>query len=325
MLIESDTQLAGIAPAQDKGGFSPSISVRRAKLIPEIDLEIWQLQRRITVDPKGQYWSLYQGNNSYLLEYEGILQFIIASDGKEVTYAGRSDVPEESFQWNLVHLVLPLSFHLRNIPVYHAGAANTQLGSVLFFGHSGQGKSTLTAAFGQAGCPIVTDDILVLQEHDGKFYSVPGLPWVRLCQESFDVLFGADTAALVIEDGDGKMRVDASAGLLPFATEPATVSGVYVLTNSESNYDDQLVTIKPISSAQAVGILLGRDIMLPILAKDQVASVFAFLGKLTVQVPVWEITISRDLNRLPEVVSEILKHEQHRRVLSSVPAQENRQ
>lgn len=68
------------------------------------------------------------------------------------------------------HLVLGLGFRLlfyhRGHLVVHGCAVAIDGDAVVFFGEPGVGKSTLSAAFDAAGCPILTDDVVVISDPD---------------------------------------------------------------------------------------------------------------------------------------------------------------
>ena len=193
-----------------------------------------------------------------------------------------------------------------------------------FFGHSGQGKSTLSTSFGKAGFPVITDDVLVLQESRNEFNARPSLPWVRLCRESVDAVFGSSALDHLSADDDGKLRVDPASGLMPFATGPTPVRGIFVLAQGDPLPSYQDVEITRIAPAQAVGILLSRDSMLPILEQNLVAQVLGALTRLVKQVPVWQLVVNPGLERLPRVVSAVLAHQESQFALSSSSCQEQR-
>jgi hypothetical protein len=321
LLIDSDTTLSGLAPWTECQTLPPSVTLRQVPLVDSIDSSKWQLVRRVLADPRGKYWLMYEGESNYLLEYDGLVQFSISRDGNSIGYSLSRDNLDQFFQWAVLHLVLLFVLHLRSVPVYHAGGVSVDGKALLFFGHSGQGKSTLSASFGKAGYPVITDDVLVLEESEHGFSALPSFPWVRLCRESINAVFGIDALESLSADGDGKLRVSPDSGLMPFAAGPSPVKGIYVLSNGAGLPSSRIVEIRPIPRAEAIGILLSRNSMLPVLGRDQVAYVLAFLTRLVTQIPVWHLRINPGLEQLPQVVEAIVEHEPVLRLLSDMSHQ----
>jgi hypothetical protein len=318
LIIDSDTTLSGLEPWDECQPPTPSVTLRQVPPVDSTDLAKWRLFRRVLADPRGKYWSMYEGESRYLLEYDGLLQFSISRDGNSIEYSLNRDNLDQFFQWTVLHLVLLFVLHLRSVPVYHAGGVSVDGKALLFFGHSGQGKSTLSASFGKAGYPVITDDVLVLEEDEQGFSALPSFPWVRLCRESIDAVFGINALEFLSADGDGKLRVSPDSGLMPFAAGPSPVKGIYVLSNGDGLLSSQIVEISLIPRAEAIGILLSRNSMLPVLGRDQVAYVLGFLNRLVTQIPVWHLRINPGLEQLPQVVEAIVKHEPISRPLSAM-------
>lgn len=322
--LDSDTSLSGLETCDEGATRTPVVTVRQVPFLHSVDSSKFQLVRRILADARGKCWDLYQGDTSYLLEYDGLVQYNISCDGNHIGYALNRDDLEQFFQWALLHLVLLFALHLRCIPVYHAGGVSVDGKALVVFGHSGQGKSTLSASFGKAGYTVITDDVLVLEETEHGFNALPSFPWVRLCRESIDALFGQSALESLSADDDGKLRVSLDSGLVEFSEEPIPLKGVYVLSNVDTSPSDELIEISPISRAEAVGILLGRDSMLPILGRDQVSYLLTSLTRLVAQVPVWRLRIKPGLDQLPQVVQALVKHESDPTSLSEMSAQGTR-
>ena len=110
------------------------------------------------------------------------------------------------------------------------------------------------------------------------------------------------------------------AGLLPFAKEPCPLRAIYVLDDGENLPDGQLIKTSIIPPAEAVGIIMGRTSLLPLLNQEQVAGVFKSLGELVKCVPVWRLTLIRGLDHLPDAVDGIVEHAKKYGVSSFIPS-----
>lgn len=71
----------------------------------------------------------------------------------------------------------------------HGSAIETSHGAVAFTGDSGNGKSTMAAAFHQRGCRILADDVCAIRLDDaGQPVVVPAFPQLNLWNDSLEKL-----------------------------------------------------------------------------------------------------------------------------------------
>jgi hypothetical protein len=100
----------------------------------------------------------------------------------------------DSEDWDFVRLfllapVVGALLHQRRVIPLHAGGVVIEGEAVLFSGHSGAGKSTTTAAFKEKGYQLMADDVAVIHNNEmGSPIVEPGVPFVKLWKESFEVL-----------------------------------------------------------------------------------------------------------------------------------------
>lgn len=125
--------------------------------------------------------------------------------------------------------VLVCMLNFRGIPVLHASAVETPLGCIAFLGASGQGKSTMTAAFLRRGAALVTDDAMPLvSERDGVVCGVPGPPHMKLWNATVQHTLHLDgglpnlTAAL-------EKKLLALEDRYEYAQTPTPLRAIYVL------------------------------------------------------------------------------------------------
>jgi hypothetical protein len=95
----------------------------------------------------------------------------------------------------------------RELFALHAAAVIISGKAVGFLGHSGHGKSTLAAAFTQANYPLLTDDILMVEEKDGAFFARPGYPMMRLWMNEAALFIEEPDKLDIIQSGYDKRRV----------------------------------------------------------------------------------------------------------------------
>lgn len=95
--------------------------------------------------------------------------------------------------WDFIRLfllapVVGALLHQRQVIPLHAGGVVIDGGAVLLSGQSGAGKSTTTAALHRAGYPLIADDVAVIKQGQPLPTVEPGVPFVKLWKNSFDVL-----------------------------------------------------------------------------------------------------------------------------------------
>ncbi|MGE3189953.1 MAG: hypothetical protein AB7N90_09750, partial [Vicinamibacterales bacterium] len=84
----------------------------------------------------------------------------------------------------LLSAVLPASLHQRGWLTLHASGVQTAAGAVLFAAPSGSGKSTLLAALLERGFTMMCDDVGAVALEEGRPVVRPGVPFLRLWDES---------------------------------------------------------------------------------------------------------------------------------------------
>lgn len=136
-----------------------------------------------------------------LLHLPGHARCLVA-DGRRIVLERWGGTEDEVEHWLLTTVLAALLLQRGIIPL-HAGAVETYAGAALFLGASGAGKSTLVGALVGMGYTMMSDDITGVILEDEAPIALPGLPRLRLKQDSLDGLcLGKHQPAY-----DGKTRV----------------------------------------------------------------------------------------------------------------------
>ena len=117
---------------------------------------------------------------------------MLVRDGSEILIDPAPGALERGFRFLVEGIGMGLVLHQRGRFVLHASAVACPAGVLAFIGWKGTGKSTTAAAFKAAGCPTVTDDLLVL---DGV-QVLPGAPHLKLWPEALAATLGEDPTTL---------------------------------------------------------------------------------------------------------------------------------
>ncbi|MFE8034114.1 hypothetical protein [Thiohalocapsa marina] len=203
---------------------------------------------------------------------------------------------------NLVALALRLSGRI----VLHGNAVCIGDRSIAWIGGKGAGKSTLSAAFTDAGYATITDDQLVLRKGPQGDHPAYGVPRIRLWPNSLQGMarttmtaysqpFGASVKGWL--EFDVPDRFDEAAPPL---------AALYVLEpRSPAHQDAQLG--RPSPAERLVHLLhhrLGR-ISLP-LPPERLETELRALAGLGTRIPIRTLRLPDDLDALPQVIQRLV-------------------
>jgi len=111
------------------------------------------------------------------------------------------DADERALRLGIVGPLLGVILIQRGKFVLHASSVAIDGSAAAFFGPSGRGKSTLTAALTSAGHPLIADDMTVIDMTDERPFVQPGFPRVKLWPDSATALdHDVDTLPLIHPD-----------------------------------------------------------------------------------------------------------------------------
>lgn len=151
---------------------------------------------------------IYRFGSKGKIFYLKIGKFGICKINKnEISIQMLNDVTEENKLSVIIYGILPLYFSLQNFLVLHASCIATDKGAILFVGEKGMGKSTLAALFSQKGFKVLSDDFILLESINKKFYVHPNLSEVRLFKNSVAKVFGKNNK-LKMYSSYNKKRID---------------------------------------------------------------------------------------------------------------------
>ena len=128
-------------------------------------------------------------NGSDYLRWKGLCEFLVSIDGRQIAYLPAKGISHETFQTYLVSQALSFSLIKLGMEPLHATTVVMNGQAIGLLGNSGDGKSSLGAAFLQAGHRILTDDLLVIKEdQSGKgFLAFPGASTNKALSEHFQM------------------------------------------------------------------------------------------------------------------------------------------
>jgi len=164
---------------------------------------------------KGQLW----------LNIPDIARFL-AVDGTTITVDSAPGSDEQSVRLFLLGSCIGAILHQRGSLVLHANAISFGDHCIAFAGASGNGKSTLAAAFHQLGHQILTDDVCAINEQGNV---APGYPQLKLWRDTLAKLELEHTNLIKIRLQVEKFAYPIRAS---FESTPLPLKAIYILTSN---------------------------------------------------------------------------------------------
>ncbi len=254
--------------------------------------------------PDGNVW-LYFGRQGagYLLRFPGIADFLVSGDAKWVRCHPSPDVPVESIRHLFLDQVLPLVLSRPGKLVVHASAVASPEGAIAFLGRTGYGKSTLAAAFAKRGFAMMTDDCLLIEEHEGRLFAVPSYPGLRLWPETVSELFALPPALSPVAHYSRKKRVEG--GGLRFGHERIPLARAYLLSDPESPEHLGSPRITGISARDVFMQLVQFAFLLDITDRTALAAKFHILSRAAGSSLFRRLSFPREFSLLPDVLEAV--------------------
>ena len=235
------------------------------------DIDLYT-DRELSRTVQGQSWAF---------NVEGVITFFWKSRSSTINYIAQKGFTSQLLEYWSLHTLLPIFFTVEEkFDFLHAGAVEVECKPILFVAESFGGKSTMTDFFIKKNHPMISDDKVAILKKDGAYYAVPSHPHHRPYRKAEDL--GFYVANMV--------------------TYPKPIHAIYELDATDANAD---ITISEIHGIEKFKILrLSSQINLEFLRTQR----FVLLGDIARLIPIYQVTVPWDLNRLNEVHDVICQH-----------------
>jgi hypothetical protein len=223
--------------------------------------------------------------------------------------------PEYAYMVEIHLLGVVLSYWLerRGIPVLHASAVSVDDRAVGFMATNRGGKSSLAISLVERGHPLLSDDLLGLQEAGSGWETRPGFPSMRMWPDLAERVMGAGWEALPLAHPRfSKRRVPVGAGGFGrFLDRSQPLACLYLPERQdpgEIGEDGPAVRVETLPPAQAVMELIRGSFLLRIpQAAGFAPNRLRLFSDLVGRVPVRRLVYPSGFGLLPEVTDRILE------------------
>ena len=254
-------------------------------LPPDVQVRLKQIKIQASV----------QARTARCLTIETEAAKFLVKDGNEIIIELLPDAEEALVRLFLLGPIMAILLRQRGLLVLHGSAVEINQEVVGFLGDSGWGKSTLAGVFHQAGYPIITDDLLVIEMNSQGLFVQPGFPQVKVWPDA------ADALAMMTENLKPLFRESVKLAYQfkgDFAIVKRPLKRIYLLGNHNPEH-----LIKAVSPQEAF-IHLIRHSRATGLPYDQTLAALHFqqCSRLVKEVDIQLLKRQRSLKSLPEVV-----------------------
>ncbi len=197
----------------------------------------------LRVESDGTPWlTVLTREDAYALRFAIGADFVVRERGtRAIGYVPPGASPR-TVRHLFVDQALPLLLAERGEVVLHGSAVDLD-GAVVLLGATGAGKSTIAAAFGRAGRPILADDAAHVGRDARGLFVWPAYAGVRVWPDALRALGGSPRAPRVA-DYTVKRRLGPGGAGLAFAREPLPLRRLYLLAPAEAGTE---IRIDPLS------------------------------------------------------------------------------
>ncbi|UCH92591.1 MAG: hypothetical protein JSV88_20155 [Candidatus Aminicenantes bacterium] len=209
----------------------------------------------------------------------------------------------------LLGTVLSFWLERQGTPVLHASAISIDGRAAVFLSRKKGGKSALAAILMQAGYPLLTDDILPVEQHEKTFLGRPGYANMRMWPGEAQYFLDHFHDLEIIHPAFSKRRVPVGPpGFGTFCNRAQSLTCLYLPERRHPGEKGTQIEITPVSPAAAVIELVRHSFTGHILeALGWQRQRLDFFTQLVNQVPLRRLTYPSGFDHLPRVREAILE------------------
>ncbi|MBB5282798.1 hypothetical protein HNQ92_000919 [Rhabdobacter roseus] len=172
------------------------------------------------------------------LSWEGVADYQ-ALNGRTLRVQPRTEEADLLSLFTLSE-ALGLILFQRGMYLLHASAVQVGAEAWCFMGTPGAGKSTTAAAFVQAGCPLLSDDLTALRfDEQGRAQIIPGFPQLKIWDTTAEGLRYDPALLTPISEGINKFAFQPTAN---FPQVPIELGAIYFLHRARNRPARQVVS-----------------------------------------------------------------------------------
>jgi|HubBroStandDraft_6_1064221.scaffolds.fasta_scaffold211313_2 hypothetical protein len=250
----------------------------------------------------GFYFSQMLDASSYV-RWDDVGEVLISKDGELITCHPFPQTESESFHVYLLGQALSFALVNKGFEPVHASAVAVGDQAIAFLGDCGLGKSTLAAAFLQAGHRLLTDDLLLLQTRTQSIVAFPGPGRIKLFPKVAGKFLADASSGVPLNPKTQKQIIPLNNSQV--SSEAMPLAAAYVLASPNKAHDNS-VRITALTEKEAFINLLSNTFNRVIVDPDRLRRHFDAAQALANIMPIRKLSYPRSLEHLPLVREAIL-------------------
>jgi len=205
--------------------------------IDSVEIQIVDKLSADTIDPIYTTQRLKISETDFRIKIEHVAQYCV-QNGSKIEVLPEKDADQASVQLFLNSSVLGAVLHQKGIIPFHGSSFEYQGKRILICGHSGAGKSSITAVFCQNGAHFINDDITPISFTNSFPIIIPIRTEVKLWDDTIQVLQIENKNNKKIRPSIDKFYVP----LLPRCNEKKQLDTIVILS---THNDEAYKVIRP--------------------------------------------------------------------------------
>jgi len=233
--------------------------------------------------------------------YVGKVGRILIENGRTIVFDACHGVDEERVRLEFIGTTQSMLWYQRGYLPLHASALLVDGRAIAVGARSHSGKSVLAAALTRRGCPLVADDMMVVDSSGKAPIVLPGYQKLRLWEDACEQLGLRDKAIANAHYAPGKFVLE-TAGAPPH--DPVPLTDLFILSGDRT---DRL-SAEPLGPVQGLQNLLAATHMLDA-ARDmgRQEQVFSGINAIVANVRIWRVTAPEGLEHVLSAADAILR------------------
>jgi hypothetical protein len=237
-------------------------------------------------------------------------EFLVDSGGAEVKYRPLEDGHPIVLHNFLFGAALSFALVRQGVEPLHAAVVDIGDGAIALLGDCTFGKSTLAGFFLQAGCRLLTDDLLVVHEQEGQSMAAPGAGRIKLQPDAARVILGRDALGTMMNPQTDKQVFHLHDARVSRSERP--LRAFLVLPTPEERTRSERIEIERLRPAELFHELVKASFVSHIEDAARLRRNFSCNTRLATAVEAYRLRYPAGIDRLASVRNAVLSHLRHR-------------
>jgi hypothetical protein len=182
--------------------------------------------QQIPIPEQYRHKNFRLNEQQHLIDVKGVARYLVTK-GREIQVDANPGASQQQIRVFLLGSAMGALLHQRGFLLIHGNAIEVNGKCLIFAGHKGQGKSTLAAAFAQAGYRVLSDDLCIINfAENGQPMVQPGQPHIKLWRDSLTHIGSLPENYKMVIPGEEKYLVPALSSHCP---EPLPLTTIFAL------------------------------------------------------------------------------------------------